>query len=132
MASTTAGIGVLGGILGVSSSIAKNIKPYREGSVDAQEVIYDAGKEGVGTGVATVLGVMAVGAVGGGFALSLGTAVVAASASKFVWDRSIAQLEHGLSKSDGDDGEDNEIVEEEAVATVDQNDPGNYRRGYEL
>ena len=109
------------------------MKPYREGSMDAQEVIYDAGKEGVGTGVATVLGVMAVGAVGGGFALSLGTAVVAASASKFVWDRSIAQLEHGLSKSDEPADEDqNEVVEEEAVATVDINDPGNHRRGYEL
>ncbi|MBT3196220.1 MAG: magnetosome protein MamC [Gammaproteobacteria bacterium] len=133
LASTTAGIGVLGGIIGVSSSVARNMKGHREGLVDTKEVVYDAGKEGVGAGAATVLGAMAVGAVGGGLALSLGTAVVVASASKYVWDRSIEQLELSLHDNAEADETAKEAVVEETVEVEDPLDfPANHRRGYEL
>ena len=129
LTSTTAGIGVLGGIVGISVSIAKNIRGYQEGEVSTKNMIYDAGKEGVGSGVATVAGALAVGAIGGGLALSLGTAIAAATATKYVWDRDMDRLD--TIEAEREEQPAKESTEKEAV--VDKNDsPEFHRRGYEL
>lgn len=134
MASTTAGIGVIGAIVGLSGAAAKNIKDHRDGLIPAKWAFYDTGKEGLGAGIATAASAVAVGSVGGGLALCLGTAVVAATATKYVWDRGVEKLE--LSLHENDEADDivakgvDAPVEEAVEDTVER--PEYNRRGYEL
>ncbi|MBL6992166.1 MAG: magnetosome protein MamC [Bacteriovoracaceae bacterium] len=81
------GFGVLGGVVGGSIAAAKNIKLHVNGKVEAQDALTDTAQEMVGSGVATAVGALAVGAVGGGMIASLGTAFVVAVGGKFAWDR---------------------------------------------
>jgi len=93
LAQSAAGVGVLGSIVGGSAAAAKNIKDHRKGNVSTNEALYDTGKEGMGAGVATAISALSVGVVGGGLAVSLGTAFVAAVGAKFVWDRAVERVE---------------------------------------
>ncbi|MBT4329108.1 MAG: magnetosome protein MamC [Gammaproteobacteria bacterium] len=133
LAASTAGIGVIGAVVGASGAAAKNIKDHRDGLIPAKWAVYDTSKEGLGAGVATAASAVAVGAVGGGLALCLGTAVVAATATKYLWDRSIEKIELTLHENDEAD----EIVAEgapveESVEEDNSDRPEYHRRGYEL
>jgi len=100
LAQSASGVGVLGAVGGASGAAAKNIKDHRDGLVDTQSALYDTGKEGVGAGVATACSAVAAGAVGGGLMLSLGTALVAATAVKYAWDRGVEQVELQMRNAD--------------------------------
>ncbi|MBF0359162.1 MAG: magnetosome protein MamC [Magnetococcales bacterium] len=93
LAKSVGGVGVLGGIVGGSAALAKNIKKKREGTISNREIAVDTGKEAVGAGVATAFSAFSAGLVGGGLAVSLGTAFVAAAAGKFAWDYGVDFIE---------------------------------------
>ena len=83
LAQSAAGVGVLGAVVGTSAAAAKNIKDHRDGLIDTKDALYDTSKEGLGAGVATAFSAVAAGLVGGGVALSLGTALIAATGAKY-------------------------------------------------
>lgn len=93
LAQSVPGVGLLGAIVGGSAALAKNYKDYKKGSVDAKAASVDVGKETAGAGVATAVSAAAVGAVGGGLAVSLVTALAVATGAKYVWDRSMEQVD---------------------------------------
>lgn len=100
LAQSTSGIGVLGAVVGASGAAAKNYKDHRDGLVETQEAIYNTGKEGLGAGIATAFSAMAAGAVGGGLAVSLGTALAAAAGAKYAYDRGVEQIELSMANLD--------------------------------
>ncbi|MBT3196643.1 MAG: magnetosome protein MamC [Gammaproteobacteria bacterium] len=100
LAQSAAGVGVLGAVVGTSAAAAKNIKDHRDGLIDTKDALYDTSKEGLGAGVATAFSAVAAGLVGGGVALSLGTALIAATGAKYAWDRGVEQVELGLGNRD--------------------------------
>jgi hypothetical protein len=93
LAKSVGGVGVLGGIVGGSAALAKNIKKKKEGTITNREMAIDTGKETVGAGVATAFSAFAAGTVGGGLVLSLGTAFAAAAAGKYAWDYGVEMVE---------------------------------------
>jgi hypothetical protein len=93
LAKSIGGVGVLGGVVGGSAALAKNIKKKREGTISNREIAIDTGKEAVGAGVATAFSAFSAGVVGGGLAISLGTAFVTAAAGKFAWDYGVDFVE---------------------------------------
>ncbi len=93
LAQSASGVGVLGAVVGASGAAAKNIKDHRDGLIETGDALYDTGKEGLGAGLATAFSAVAAGAVGGGLAVSLGTALVAATGAKYAYDRGVEQLE---------------------------------------
>lgn len=100
LAQSASGVGVLGAVVGASGAAARNIKDHRDGLVETKDAIYDTGKEGLGAGLATAFSAVAAGAVGGGLAVSLGTALVAATGAKYAYDRGMEQLELRLRDND--------------------------------
>ena len=89
------GIGVLGGIVGGSAALAKNLKAKKDGEdISNSDIAKDTAKEAAGTGAATAFSVYVVGIVGGGLVISLGTAFAAAVAGKYAWDRVMERLEN--------------------------------------
>ncbi len=103
LAQSTAGIGVFGALVGGTGAAAKNIKDSRDGLITPTEAVIDTTKETAGAGVATMASAVAVGAVGGGLALSLGVAVVAGTGAKFFWDRAMEQIDSRFLKGDKDE-----------------------------
>ncbi|MBF0383213.1 MAG: magnetosome protein MamC [Magnetococcales bacterium] len=100
LAKSVGGVGVLGGIVGGSAALAKNIKKRKEGvEISNQEIAIDTGKETVGAGVATAFSAFTAGVVGGGLAVSLGTAFVAAAAGKFAWDYGVEFVEQKIQEN---------------------------------
>ena len=88
------GGGVLGGIVGGSAAVAKNLKARKDGAhISNAEIAQDAAKEAAGAGAATAFSVYVVGIVGGGLVISLGTAFAAAVAGKYFWDLGMERLE---------------------------------------
>ena len=88
------GIGLLGGIVGGSAAVAKNLKARKDGEdISNSEIAKEAAKEAAGAGAATVFSAYVVGIVGGGLVISLGTAFAAAVAGKYAWDRVVENLE---------------------------------------
>ncbi|OSM08655.1 magnetosome protein MamC [Magnetofaba australis] len=106
LTTSASGTGVLGAVVGGSAAIAKNIHLYNKGLVSPEEAAIDSGKEAAGAGVATAVSAVAAGAVGGGLVVSLGTALVAAVAGKYAWDRGAEYLEDQLRQRSRDDLED--------------------------
>ncbi len=100
LAQSASGVGVLGAVVGASGAAARNIKDHRDGLVETKDAIYDTGKEGLGAGLATAFSAVAAGAVGGGLAVSLGTALVAATGAKYAYDRGMEQLELRMRDND--------------------------------
>jgi hypothetical protein len=112
LAKSVGGVGVLGGVVGGSAALAKNIKKKRAGdNISNQEIAIDTGKETVGAGVATAFSAFSAGVVGGGLAVSLGTAFVAAAAGKFAWDYGVDFVEEKI-KENAEDDEQDELDEE--------------------
>ncbi len=103
LAQSTSGVGVLGAIVGGSGAAAKNYKDHKDGLISTQEAVYDTTKQAAGAGVATAVSALAVGAVGGGLALSLGTAFAVAAGTKYAWDRAMEEVDDSIMKSDADD-----------------------------
>ncbi|MBF0588334.1 MAG: magnetosome protein MamC [Magnetococcales bacterium] len=100
LARSVGGVGVLGGIVGGSAALAKNIKAKRNGDITTKEAAIDTGEEAVGAGLATALSAYAAGLVGGGLVVSLGTAFTAAAVGKYAWDRGVDYLHDKVEKSD--------------------------------
>ena len=95
----TSGLGVLGGVVGGSIALAKNLKKRQNGdAISNREIAVDTGKEAVGTGVATAFSAFTVGVVGGGLAVTLGTAFAAAAAGKYAWDYGVDYVEAQLAQ----------------------------------
>ncbi len=110
------GVGVIGGIVGGSAALAKNVKRKSRGEITTKEAVIDTSEEAVGAGVATAFSAFAAGVVGGGLVVSLGTAFTAAALGKYAWDRSVEYAHDKLDKSedeenlvDWDDGTANEL-----------------------
>lgn len=97
LAQSAPGVGVLGSIVGGSATLAKHLKARKNGESDISnsEIASDTVKEAAGAGVATAFSAVAVGVVGGGLAVSLGTAFVAAVAGKYAWDQGVERLSSG-------------------------------------
>ncbi|WP_135075540.1 magnetosome protein MamC [Terasakiella sp. SH-1] len=93
LAQSVPGVGALGAIVGGSGALAKNLQKHKAGEMDTNEVVVDTAKEAAGAGVATAVSAFTVGVVGGGLAVSVGTAFVAAVAGKYVWDRGMEYIE---------------------------------------
>ncbi|MBF0193739.1 MAG: magnetosome protein MamC [Magnetococcales bacterium] len=112
LAKSVGGVGVLGGIVGGSAALAKNIKKKRAGEeISNKDMAIDTGKETVGAGVATAFSAFSAGVVGGGLAVSLGTAFVAAVAGKYAWDYGVDFVEEKI-KENAQDEEQDELDEE--------------------
>jgi hypothetical protein len=121
LARSVGGVGVLGGVVGGSAALAKNIKKKRAGEITNREMAIDTGKETVGAGVATAFSAFSAGVVGGGLAVSLGTAFVAAAAGKFAWDYGVEMLEVQIKKdfqSDLDDELDEAFVSSKPIDLI--------------
>ena len=93
LAQTVSGIGILGGIVGGAAALAKNARLLQDKKVSRTDAAIDTGKETVGAGLATAFSAVAAGAVGGGLAVSLGTALVAGVAAKYLWDAGVELVE---------------------------------------
>lgn len=89
----SAGVGVLGAVVGGSAAAAKNYKDHKRGVIDKREALVDTGKEAAGAGVATAFSAVVAGVVGTGLVLSLGAAFVSAAAAKYAWDRTMDKLD---------------------------------------
>ncbi len=105
LSQSASGVGLLGAVVGGSAAAAKNYKSLREGSISYNDALYDTGKEGLGAGVATAISAVAAGAVGGGFAVSLGTAFLAAFGAKYAWDQAVVKVE-ALTKDEAEKNSD--------------------------
>jgi hypothetical protein len=107
LSKSVGGVGVLGGVVGGSAALAKNIKKKREGEdISNQEIAIDTGKEAVGAGVATAFSALSAGVVGGGLVVSLGTAFAAAAAGKYAWDYGVDFVEEKIRLKNQSDLED--------------------------
>ncbi len=97
LAQSAPGVGVLGSIVGGSATLAKHLKARKRGESEAsnQEIAADTLKEAAGAGAATAISAVAVGVVGGGLVVSLGTAFAAAVAGKYAWDQGVERLTGG-------------------------------------
>ena len=89
LAQSVSGMGVLGAIVGGSAAAAKNYKDAKDGLITTKEAVYDTTKEAAGAGIATSISVVAVGVVGGGLLMSIGTAVAVAAGAKYAWNRTM-------------------------------------------
>ncbi len=95
LARSVPGIGLLGGIVGGSATLAKNLKARKDGEdISNSDIAKDTAKEAAGTGVATAFSAYVAGIVGGGLVISLGAAFAAAVAGKYAWDRVVEGLEN--------------------------------------
>jgi len=103
LAQSVSGVGVLGAIVGGAAAAAKNYKDHKDGLVTPTEAFYDTTKEAAGAGIATAVSAVAVGIVGGGLAISIGTALVVASGAKYAWDRTMEEVDNSIAKSDADE-----------------------------
>ncbi len=115
LAKSVPGVGVLGGIVGGAAALAKNARLLHENRITKTEAAIDTGKETVGAGLATAFSAVAAGAVGGGLAVSLGTALIAGVAAKYLWDVGMQVVEKELStasKAAADPSDDDLILEE--------------------
>lgn len=94
LAQSAPGVGVLGGIVGGSATLAKHIRARKNGETEMtdSDIAKDTLKETAGAGVATAFSAVVVGIVGGGLVVSLGTAFAAAVAGKYAWDRGFERL----------------------------------------
>ncbi len=94
LARSVPGIGVLSGIIGGSATLAKNLKARKDGEdISTFEIVEDTVNKTAWAGVATMFSAYAVGLVGGGVAISLGTAFAAAVAGMYAVDWGIERLE---------------------------------------
>ncbi|MBF0219208.1 MAG: magnetosome protein MamC [Gammaproteobacteria bacterium] len=96
LAQSSSGIGVLGAIIGGSAAAAKNYRDHSDGLISTSDAVYDTSKEAAGAGVATVISAAAVGVIGGGLAISIGTALVTAGVAKYAWDRAMVEVDKKL------------------------------------
>ncbi|MBF0252105.1 MAG: magnetosome protein MamC [Alphaproteobacteria bacterium] len=96
LAQSVPGVGILGGIVGGSATLAKNLR-NNDGSMSTQDIAIDTAKETAGAGLATAFSAWTVGIVGGGLTVSLGTAFVAAVAGKYAYDKAMEAI---LNKDD--------------------------------
>jgi ABC-type nitrate/sulfonate/bicarbonate transport system permease component len=112
LSQSTSGVGVIGAIVGGAGAAAKNYADFQKGAVSSREAVANTAIEATGAGVATVVSAAAVGIVGGGLALSIGTAVGVAAAAKYGWDKVVERAEDRLSAADAD-------LLDEAVAQTD-------------
>lgn len=103
LSQSTSGIGVIGAIVGGSAAAAKNYKDNKDGLISTKEALYDTSKEAAGAGVATAVSALAVGVVGGGLLVSIGTAVAVAAGAKYAWDRSMEEVDKKVITSDADE-----------------------------
>ena len=99
---SASGLGIVGTVVGGVIGGRQNYKDYQAGKLKKGRAAYNTGKEAVGTGLATAVSVTAAGAVGGGLILSAGSAVLAYSAVKYLWDRGASNLENRMVESSED------------------------------
>lgn len=93
LAHSSSSLGILGAVVGGSIATAKNYKAVQDGSIDYTDAAVDVGKETLGAGVATTMGVVATGVLGGGFVVSLVTVMAVASGTKYAWDRVVDNID---------------------------------------
>ena len=93
LAKSVPGVGVLGAIVGAVGAVSKNGQLLKEGKISQQDAAVDTLKETAGAGVATAFSAAVVGVVGGGLAVSVGVALAAGIAGKYVFDRGADYLE---------------------------------------
>ena len=110
LAKSIPGIGVLGGIVGGAAALAKNVRLLKEKRITGTEAAIDTGKETVGAGLATAFSAVAATAVGGGLAISLGTALIAGVAAKYAWDCGAELVEKELAR-----GKDSAVASDEDI-----------------
>lgn len=81
------GVGLIGALAGGSSVAARVYSRHRSGKrIDTVQAIRVVGKEAVGTGVATAAGMTAVAILGRSLFPPIATALLAATAAKFLYD----------------------------------------------
>lgn len=96
LAENTAGVGLLGAVVGGSAAAAKSYKDHKRGLIDTRQAMAYTGREAAGAGVATAVSAVAAGVVGGGLISALAAAFVAASVAKYGWDRAVDQVQARL------------------------------------
>jgi len=107
LAKSVPGVGILGAIVGAVGAVSKNAQLLKDGKITQREAALDTTKETAGAGLATAFSAAAVGAVGGGLAISVGVALAAGIAAKYAFDRGADYLEarvkeKGMHASDDD------------------------------
>ena len=111
LARSVPGVGVLGAIVGAVGAVSKNAQLLKDGKISQREAALDTTKETAGAGVATAFSAAVVGAVGGGLAVSVGVALAAGIAGKYVFDRGADYLEAKI-KHRGVESSDDDLVAE--------------------
>ena len=85
--------GALGGLIGIISSGATNLKKYQKGEINATDAGIVVGKEAISTGVATGFAAAAAGTVGHSLLLIGGTTLAVGIAVKYIWDAGVERFE---------------------------------------
>ena len=92
LAQNAAGVGLLGAVVGGSAAAAKTYRDRKRGLIDTRQAVTYTSKEAAGAGVATGVSAVAAGVVGGGLLTALAAAFIAASVTKYGWDRLVDRL----------------------------------------
>ncbi len=90
LAESIAGVAFLGCIIGGSASAAKFIRLMAQGTISLENGLIEIGIETGGAGFATIIGASSAEFVGGGFIISVFTALVTGTIGKYVWDLLVA------------------------------------------
>lgn len=91
LAESVPGMGILGGIVGTTNAIAKNVERVSRKTVSGKDALLDIGQEGFKNGLATALTFAAVGSIGGELIVSVGATLIIGSTLKYLWDRGFEQ-----------------------------------------
>ena len=92
---------LVGGLVGLISSGAANVRKYKEGDIEPGDAGIAVGKEAVGTGVATGVATAAATTFGHSILIMTGTALVVGVAVKYLWDVGVERYEEKRSEADG-------------------------------
>ena len=98
LAQNAAGVGVLGAVVGGSAAAAKTYKDRKRGLIDTRQAVVYTSREATGAGIATAVSAVAAGVVGGGLLSALTAAFVAASVTKYGWDRVADKVQAPLAR----------------------------------
>ena len=90
---------LIGGLVGLISSGASNIKKYKDDEIESNDAGIAVGKEAVGTGVATGVATAAAGTFGHSIIIMTATALVVGVGVKYLWNAGVERMEEKRAES---------------------------------
>ena len=105
LAQSIGGVAFLGCIIGGSAAAAKFIRLITQGTISLEDGLHEVGIETGGAGFATLIGASSAEFVGGGFGISVFTALVTGTAGKYAWDHLVAMYNKRREKPSAEDDE---------------------------